>query len=390
MMAGVGSLSANRQWFRVTPVWVVYGLLLVEAALFLSGRFQWFAFNERKGWTVLIAFGAVGSAMVLIGLWLAASLSFGWRFQFTILNLMVLTVAVAIPCGWLAAEMNNARNQEQAVRALQRFPGLVRYDDEQEQQAATPLWLRQLLGNDFFEDVDDVWLGAGEKFTDAEMVHVGFLPKLRQLHLCGANITYMGIKGLNVDDTQVTDAGLRHLKGLNQLVILDLGGTRVTDAGMKSLRALSRLECLWLDRTRVTDAGLQNLKTLPQLQMLEFDGTRVTDAGLEYLKPLSQLQALSLGNTKVTGAGLRHLTGLKGLQTLYIPGTQVTDAGLEYLQGMPQLRSLMLTDTPVTDAGLERIKVLTELVELYLVRTRVTDGGVNRLKHALPKCHIYR
>ena len=32
-----------------TPAWLIFGLLVVEGLLWLSERYQWFWFNERKG-----------------------------------------------------------------------------------------------------------------------------------------------------------------------------------------------------------------------------------------------------------------------------------------------------------------------------------------------------
>ncbi len=49
-----------------------------------------------------------------------------------------------------------------------------------------------------------------------------------------------------LDGTQVTDAGLVHLKGLTKLVRLDLQDTQVTDAGLVHLRGLTKLERLVL------------------------------------------------------------------------------------------------------------------------------------------------
>jgi len=46
--------------------------------------------------------------------------------------------------------------------------------------------------------------------------------------------------------------------------------------------------------TDITDAGLEHLKDLPELEGLVLDGTRVTDAGLEHLKGLTKLESLSV------------------------------------------------------------------------------------------------
>jgi Leucine-rich repeat (LRR) protein len=85
-------------------------------------------------------------------------------------------------------------------------------------------------------------------------------------------------------------------------------------------------------RTQITDAGLEHLKGLNQLQSLNFARTQITDAGLEHLKGLNQLQTLNLSAPKITDAGLVHLKGLTGLQVLYVSNTKVTDAGVAELQ----------------------------------------------------------
>ena len=45
----------KRRWYCPTPAWLVLGSLAVEGLLWLSERYTWFWFNEKKGWTVLIA-----------------------------------------------------------------------------------------------------------------------------------------------------------------------------------------------------------------------------------------------------------------------------------------------------------------------------------------------
>ncbi len=92
------------------------------------------------------------------------------------------------------------------------------------------------------------------------------------------------IISLGLHDTQVTDAGLPHLKGLGKLRGLDLSRTHVTDTGLAHLKGLTSLIELWLADTQVTDAGLAHLKGLNNLSSLGLNKTRVTDVGVNGLK----------------------------------------------------------------------------------------------------------
>src|SRR5271170_1713675 len=62
--------------------------------------------------------------------------------------------------------------------------------------------------------------------------------------------------GLDLYGTQVTDAGLKDLKELKNLTLLNLGFTQVTDAGLKDLKELKNLTSLNLQDTKVTDKGV--------------------------------------------------------------------------------------------------------------------------------------
>jgi hypothetical protein len=319
---------SHPRWFYPTPGRAVVGLLAVEGVLLASQHFRWFPFNQHKGYTVLVAVGAVLAFMAMMLLWFLAALIFRLRFQFSIRSLLLLMVAVAVPCSWLATEMKAAREQERAVEAIQKLDGCVRYDLQDADGNAEPSGperLRKLLGADCLVSVVEI----------------------------------------NLNATNATDAGLEHLKGLAQLQHLSLDGTQVTDAGLEHLKGLTQLQGLLLDHTQVTDAGLKHLKGMTQLQWLSL-----------------------IGNTQVTDAGLEHLKGLAQLQYLWLDGTQVTDAGLEHLKGLIQLQELWLCHTNVTDAGLEHLQGLTQLQGLYLGGTQVTDEGVQKLKQALPNCII--
>lgn len=65
---------------------------------------------------------------------------------------------------------------------------------------------------------------------------------------------------VNLEHTQITDAGLEHLKGLTSLQELHLCFTQVTDASLEHLKGLTDLEWLEMYDTQVTDAGVNELK----------------------------------------------------------------------------------------------------------------------------------
>jgi len=186
-------------------------------------------------------------------------------FQFRLATLLLLTLVCAVV---LALWVTPAARQRRAVAFVESVGGFVEYADEGDQAALAPAWLREWLGPDYFQSVREV-----------------------RLHV-----------------TQVSDAGLAHLKGL------------------------TALEVLYLDHTFVGDAGLAHLKGLTALETLDLDNTQVSDAGLAHLKGLTALERLYLDGTQISDAGLAHLKGLTALERLYLDGTQVSDAGIADLR----------------------------------------------------------
>ena len=75
---------------------------------------------------------------------------------------------------------------------------------------------------------------------------------------------------VDLSRTNVTDAGLVHLKGLTNLELLYLGNNKKnTDAGLEHLKGLASLQRLFLEDTKVTDEGVKKLQTaLPKCRIL--------------------------------------------------------------------------------------------------------------------------
>jgi hypothetical protein len=333
-------------------------------------------------------------------------------FQFSLRSLLIFTMVCAVAGGWLGTRMEQKRKEREAVEAIVQLKGRAFYDYQREPpgpidalgwrengvEPVGPDWLRKLLGENFFSEVDAVFFDDAP-VTDAGLVNLKALTHLHDLTLWSPNVTDAGLvnlrgltqlQRLDLSGTQVTDAGLVNLKQLTKLQALILGSNaNVTDTGLESLTELAQLQTLHLGETNVTDAGLVNLKRLTALQDLDFSRTKVTDAGLENLKGLNQLRRLNLSVTTVTGAGLANLKRQTALQDLDLSRTKVTDAGLVNVKAMTQLQTLRLwRDSNVTDAGLETLKGLTQLRELDLIETKVTAAGVHAIQKSLPNCTV--
>jgi hypothetical protein len=99
--------------------------------------------------------------------------------------------------------------------------------------------------------------------------------------------------------------------------------------------------------TQVDGFGLKHVRELTNLKVLNLCGTRVTDSALENVNRLTNLGELDLSNTLISDAGLTHLRGLAGLGSLDLSMTKVKGSGLKHLRGTVSLNSLDLVSRGV-------------------------------------------
>ena len=117
-----------------------------------------------------------------------------------------------------------------------------------------------------------------------------------------------------------------------------LSGKDLTDEQLADVTQVEEVIWLNLKDTKITDAGLKHLVNLKNLKKLHLERTAVTDEGLANLSELSNLNYLNLYGTKVTDAGLDKLTNLKNLKQLYLWESGVSEDGAERLkQAIPGL-----------------------------------------------------
>ena len=185
-------------------------------------------------------------------------------YQFSLRSLLVFVLAAGLGLGLLGRRIRQVQEQRKPVIELQKLGATVEYQETE--GGLSNALLRNLVGDEALP-----------------VVEIYFLR------------------------TEVTDAGLVHLKGMRSLEVVDLRCTQVSDAGLVHLKGLTSLEVLYVNNTKITDAGLEHLKGLSSLEGLSLLGTQVTDAGLEHLKGLSSLEWMNLCNTQVTEGGVQEL-----------------------------------------------------------------------------------
>src|SRR5437867_2627513 len=114
------------------------------------------------------------------------------------------------------------------------------------------------------------------------------------------------------------------------IVSLDLTSTWVTDADLAKVGRMAQLRALNLSHTKVTDAGLEHLKPLQNVTDLNcYYAEYITDTGIAHLKGWKKLEHLNLRGTKVTSRVFEHLAQLTGLKSLDVAFTEVDDEGFQ-------------------------------------------------------------
>jgi hypothetical protein len=372
------------RWYAPTVNKFLAFVLLGQGILFLSVHYRLFWFNKQKGSTVLITFAATALLLLLLMGWIFGSRLAGRKMRFSLATLLWMIPVMAIPCGWLARELDLARQQREAVAQLVASGNVIQlsHDRSYEKlgpsvlQPHVPQFLYSTFGVDFVADVTVLYLRRAE---DSDLEIVKRFPKLDMLGLL---------------DAKITDAGLENLKGLTHLNVLDIHSfdvSQISDAGLEHLKDLGQLQSLSFYKTNITDRGLEQLARFARLTNLFIEESpEVTDAGIEKLRGLPHLHNLRLGNAAVTNVGLDYIKEFPDLISLSLDGTMVTDAGFVELKGLTQLKTLELRNTALSDVGLERLQGCAQLRRLSIAGTRVTDDGVQKLKDALPGCAIER
>jgi hypothetical protein len=275
-------------------------------------------------------------------------------------GLLLLVLAIALWLGWI---VNQAREQRQAVAALQEFGGFVHYDWEfvlgpvkvsrgnriwkpswgtltSGRKPWAPDWIRRALGDEYFQSIAHVSLYVDIKkgLADATWVNKGTADgALRKL------TTQTRVRTLQIGGNQVTDENLSYVGQITSLEELNISwGFHLTDKGFSHLSGLKRLRILFVDDSKMTDDSLEAIGKLTDLEELRIGGEGFSDRGLEKIKELTRLEYLSLGegSHRISDAGLEFLKSMHDLEYIDVGGWNVSDQGIAKLRGLKKLKTV--------------------------------------------------
>lgn len=202
-------------------------------------------------------------------------------------------------------------------------------------------------------------------------------------------LTGFPLEYLNIQQTDVKDAGIIEISKIKTLMDLELARVDFGLEGLKSLTTLPKLSAL--DLTMVPSVNEEWLKIVGQMKNLtdlELEAATVGD-GLAYFGELQKLKDLGLREVKANPGFLAKLPVLKKLRRLDIAHDRLNEADLESLGKQPSLAILEAAKIVVGnhlfgDADVPPLLACKSLKELELQDTAVTVSGVKQLK-ALPK-----
>ncbi len=190
--------------------------------------------------------------------------------------------------------------------------------------------------------------------------------------------------------TRVGDKGFELLSKVESIEALDITDSAITDAGVKHLAAMPRLRELVADITQLGDNGVQALEQSQSLRRLSVAATKITDVGLVHIGKLVGLEALNLSGTAITHRGLAHLAELTQLQSLDLSENNIRDGGAQHLSKMAGLKTISLNDTRIGNESARHLLGFEKMIYLNIKRTFITEEWIAKMIESMPYAKINR
>ncbi len=264
--------------------------------------------------------------------------------QFSLRTLLVSVAGVAIICGWYAAKLRRAADEDAVIAAAERIEGRV------EVAYSGPDWLAFIY------------------------------PRRLRRHVIGLSFDLSSDADLRPETVLLCLAGLRELQWL------DLGFQPIDEEGLRCVGRMGQLSRLTSTSSSITELGAAQLARLPDLQELNLSGCHIDNAAIRKLADCPHLRKLMLRRA-VAADELVDVGHLRGLSLLDLSGCDLplssrqdgTTKISNWLSGLDQLEELYLRDCPIQPGDIESISRLKNLRALDLTGSVVSASDLRWL-----------
>jgi hypothetical protein len=258
------------------------------------------------------------------------------------------------------------------------------------------------------DELEQVNLGASAEIGDAAVRALAGKPKLRHLGIAltdtglpllhqlpvfkswqggEAELGLVGHKSLPNHlwlRGPFTDAGMRHVRGLEGLFALDVDDSQlaITAAALEPLISLPHLSVLAVD---AKDDWMPYIAKMPNLRALGAQDTTAGDEGFQALSGSRSIEYIwGRRCHNLRRRGFTALAAMPSLRGLSVSCLNVDDEGVSTLPLFPALKELMPMDVP--DAGYRHIGRCEKLESLILMYCRETTDAAT--EHIAPLRHL--
>lgn len=184
--------------------------------------------------------------------------------------------------------------------------------------------------------------------------------------------------GLALNNTKVTDEGLRHLLRFKTLTALALPDCKLNSDTFQRLGEQKGLSYIIATSRSFTKAEIIGLSGLTNLRALNLSYSNLDDKDLVTLSRLPNLQALSIRNTDVSESGLYSLSRYNTIRYLDLASVRASELGLTLaFQRLKDLQGIGLMNTKITPKLLESLKMCRDLRGLDLSHTKLNDECID-------------
>lgn len=167
--------------------------------------------------------------------------------------------------------------------------------------------------------------------TDGEMSNIITAKGCKEL----ATLKDSSLIALHLSGNTIGNEGLKHLAKLDQLTLLDVKDTGIDETGLLTIRGLNNLISLDVSGNDLGVFGLSILTTShPNLRILSIQNCKLYDDQVKALTELSHLIILNMSDNHLTDEAAKDLTKLQSLCFLDISRNHFSTDGIGIIHDM--------------------------------------------------------